>query len=235
MEVDILVSTSLGKISSPCNLTAAIGVPSGAKIRLFRDPVRAEQSRIAVCCDKPTASRLRHRFNAPRAYTHDGQLVSLTFVGMRPVADSHPKPMPRDACKGSTAMAPQEKKGVRRGGEGGAETMSSRASLLVPPPSLPVAGAAASGGVEFALEWLELAEVDGRRVPGIAELFEEFTRTRKHCSDGEEKSRDLMEEKECDHGQPRPRHRSWWSEEEAQKDGEEQEKRGEEEKQSRLT
>lgn len=223
MEVDIRISTSLQKISSPCTLTTEIGVPPGAKLRLFRDPVKSGQSRIIVCCDKPTASRVRRRFSAPRAYTHDGQLVSITFVGMRPIAGRHPEShAPRGLYSGAATTAPQRKgRAAPGGGEGADESLRATAAAA------PVAG------VELALEWVEQAsEANGRRAPGIADLYEEFTRTCKQYSDGEEISRDCMEEKELTipsvadtkYEEPRPRHRSWSREEKWEEDDAEEEK-----------
>lgn len=236
MEVDILISSSLDKISSPCNLPTAIGVPPGAKLRLFRDPVREGQSRMAVCCDKRTASRLRHRFSAPRMYTHDGQLLSLTFVGIRPIVDRrHPsEPLPRGLhSSGVAATAPQEQGGLAAGVGRGAERPS-RARVLPPPSS------SSGAGVEFALEWVDQAEADGPCVPGISNLYDEFMRIRKQCSDGEEKSREFSEDNEfatnsaattIQNGPPQ-RHR-WWSGK--KKGDDEEEKKGEEEKHSSVT
>lgn len=245
MEVDILISSSLEKILSPCNLTTEIGVPSGANLRLFRDPVREGQSRMVVCCDKRAASRLRRRFSAPRVYAHNGQLLSLTFVGMRPIADRHPESLPRGLySSGAIATAPQRKGGTVAAGGGERADKSLRAWVLPPPSSSP---AAAAAGVEFALEWVEqqASEADARRVvPGIADLYEEFMRNCKQYPDGEEKSRDFMEEKELaipsaaaetKYGdQPRPRHRSWSGEEKWEEDGKEEEK-GKKEKHGSVT
>lgn len=237
MEVDILISCSLDKISSPCNLTAAIGVPMGSKLHLFRDPARAGQSRIVVCCDKPTASRLRRRFSARRAYTHDGQLLSLMFVGMRPITHRHPETLSRGFQNGSTATAPQDKGAARGRGEA---DKSSRVWLFPPRSRSP---AVVATGVEYALQWVEQTEADGRHAPGIADLYDEFMRTRQPYNDGEEKSRDFMEEKECTspptakeiHNRPRRRrHRSWSGEEKGEEEEEEGGK-GEEEKHHSVT
>lgn len=229
MEVDILISSSLDKISSPWNLTTAIGVPPRAKLRLFRDPKREGQSRLLVCCDKPTASRLRHRFRVSRVYTHDGQLLSLTFVGMRPMADRNPESLTKCLCDVATATSPQEEVGAPAAGGGGGGENASRARIL-PPPST---SSRAAAGVEFALEWVEQADANSLHAPGIADLYEEFTGNRKRFENGEEKSREfIMENKQCTTIYQRPRHR-WWSGEEKGEEGEEEEKGGEE-KQRRL-
>lgn len=153
-EVIIQISSTMEQIISPCNLARAIGVPPGAKLRLRRDTARrAEQSRMVVRCDRPTASLLRRRFSKPRPYTHEGQLTSLLVVGMKPVVD-----------RGDDGGA------FLRPAEGGAESPRRLMGVAIAPPSSgsPIAG------VEVALEVIERAETDGLHVPGVAELYEEF-------------------------------------------------------------
>lgn len=172
MEVDLLISNA--KIVSPCDLATAIGVLPGVKLRLCHDAARPGQSRMTVCCDKRTAFHLRHRFIVPRAYAHDGQLASLIFVGMRPAAVvegghhyHHLDTLGAGFRDGAAALPLTPGRGAGRG-----EATSSRFSATMALPTTPSSSPA--DGVEVALEKVERAEADGRRIPGIAALYKEF-------------------------------------------------------------
>lgn len=169
MEVNMKISSSLEKIVSPVHLATAIGVPSGAQLRLCRDVEKAGQSKLVVRCDKFTASSLRRRFSVPRAYAHDGHLTSLTFVGLRPITDQGNSL--HTLRKVQTTLAPTGE------GEGGVESSSRHGAAKTVLSSCSSSSSAGAGGVGVALDLLQRAEADGRRVPGIAELYDAFMRS----------------------------------------------------------
>lgn len=182
MEVDILISSAFEAIVSPCNIARAIGIPDGSELRFRRDGegLASSGTIMVVRCDKPTASRLRHRFSAPRLYTHDGLLTSLKFVAMRPVSNSHAPPwrsLPRDPNIAANTAGLLECSGFG-------------VSTKAPPPST-------SPGVETALDAVESDRDASLHVPGIAELYDEFLRSTndtttrrpsKYCTEEDESS-----------------------------------------------
>lgn len=205
MEVDLLVSNA--KIVSPCGLATAIGAPPGAKLRLCRDTDRPGQSRMTMCCDRRTAFHLKHRYSVPRVYAHDGQLTSLAFAGMRPTVvfegDYHLDGSLGAGFRDGAAALPFASGGGRRIGRGGGVAKSSSFSAAMTLPTTPSSTPVAGGGVEVALDEVEKAEADDRRVPGISALHAEFLRRRmktwreqRHDDDREEKLEDVRAERQ---------------------------------------
>lgn len=164
----MILSSAFDDIVSPRDLaTAIMGIPhGGAKLQLYRDTGgQRTATKIVVQCDKPTASRLRHRFStsSSTAYVHHGQVASLKFAGMRPVVTGHHLPAKvAFSRRGVVAVASTAR----------IEPASLRnIDLALSPPS-------SSVGVEIALEMVDRDEaIADLRVPGISELYQEFQRS----------------------------------------------------------
>lgn len=163
----MVLSSAFEDIVSPHDLAVAIGVPhGGGKLRLYRDTVgNRAATKIVIQCDKPTASRLWHRFStsSSRAYVHDGRLASLKFAGMRPVATGRHLPAKAISRQGAAAAASAAR----------TEPASfSNSDMVLSAPSWN------SLSVEIALEMVDRDEAAaGLRVPGISELYQEFQRS----------------------------------------------------------
>lgn len=211
---------------------------------------------MAVCCDVPTALHLRRRFSVPRAYAHDGQLTSLTFVGMRPTVIVDQGDHHHDSLR--SAALPPTSEGKKEGGGAKSSRFSAAMMTLPTPSSLP------AGGVRVALQKVERAEADSRRVPGIAGLYEEFLTRTKTCreqryhDDGEKlgafwadrggktftatledeektsSSREAKRDSSTDNRRRRRHRTHWWNEEEEEEKQKAEEKE-EEKKDSNVT
>lgn len=170
----MVLSSAFEDIVSPHDLAVAIGVPhGGGKLRLYRDTVgNRATTKIVIQCDKPTASRLRHRFStsSSRAYVHHGRLASLRFAGMRPVATGRHLPAKAISRQGAVAAASTAR----------TEPASfSNSDMVFSAPS------SNSLCVEIALEMVDRDEAAaGLRVPGISELYQEFQRSASGTRDG---------------------------------------------------
>lgn len=163
------MSSAFDEIVSPRDLaTAIMHIPhGGAKFRLLHRDTGGQRTttKIVIQCDKPTASRLRHRFSttsSSTAYVHHGQVASLKFAGMRPVVPSHLSAKVAFSRRGVVGLASTAR----------IKPASSRnIDLALFPPS-------SSIGVEIALEVVDRDEaVADLRVPGISELYQEFKRS----------------------------------------------------------
>lgn len=159
-------------IVSPHNLATAMGIPHGAKLRLHRDNTGGQcaVSKIVVHCDKPTASRLRHRFSTSRAYVHAGRLTSLKFVGMRPAVTDHHLPAKALLLHQESAVAVASTAQLEPSGFLGAATAYTRS------PSSYTRSPSSSYEVQAALEMIDRDEAADLRVPGISRLHREFQR-----------------------------------------------------------